>query len=426
MAKNRRTAFARRFSDAKSKLTYRDDNLFDLIDSKESDLGPGPYRGIIIEIHRRTTGRLFAWIRLLDTNEFQIPTACRAKNAKQSRLYKSMHCYASSKTLDNNASNFNEDEWIQREVEVTFAGGSPTQDGKMREAQFSFPPTSAVITKDAQFCYYKDDGSTTGKLSDKGYNSALGGQKKSGKHPYKDVYFNGAHFPYDKIKRNKKVRANKWIKNEYLPVAKEVFKNDPIGMRLLAEIHAIKEGFSKITLKKDKPWPFKRPFVAHFSHKLPDGTPAPGKKYQKGDIIPKGTIYTTRAYRCSNPGNIGNTDSGNNVWYPNLKKGIERQKKYFLDVANNKHRAYPIGRTKTLKPYKSAEIAAGHYGDKSPYLPGYRMGKFVCSLEQYVKVYATGSRSGNSYLSMIISYFAQHGITITEKTTIPEIIKITG
>ena len=52
------------------------------------------------------------------------------------------------------------------------------------------------------------------------------------------------------------------------------------------------------------------------------------------------------------------------------------------------------------------------------------MGKFTASLEQYVKVYATGARSGNSYLSMIISYFANNGLTITEKMTIEEIIKM--
>jgi len=428
MSKNRRTAFARRFSDARSKITSRTESLFDLIDAKESDLGPGPYRGVIIEASRKPTGRIDAWIRLVDTNDYQIPTACSTKSSNKSKIYKICHIAATSKFLDNNTGDFDENEYVQREVEVTFANGSPNQSGKSREAQFSLLPavTSEVITKNAQFCYVKDDGTTTGKLSDRGYKNTLG-STGTGKNKWKGRYIIGSTFPDDKIDRKKKISINKWIKDEYLPVAAKVFKTDPKGMRLLAEIHAIKEGFYPRRLKNDKKWLPKRKdsiFKAHFSHKDSAGKLAPGKEYSHGETIPKGSIYTTRAYRCSNPGNIGNTDSGDNVWYPSLEKGIKKQKKYFLDVVAGKNKAYPIGRTKTIKPYTSPEIAAGHYGDKSPHLPGYKMGKFTASLEQYVKVYATGARSSNSYLSMIISYFANNGLTITEKMTIEEIIKM--
>ena len=176
MSKNRRTAFARRFSDARSKITYRVDNLFDLIDAKESDLGPGPYRGIIIEASRKGTGRIFAYIRLVDTNDYQIPTACSTNSNKKSKIYKIMHVPATSKFLDDSTGDFDENEYIQREVEVTFGAGSPNQDGKSREATFSLLPkvTAKIITKNAQFCYVKDDGTTTGKLSAKGYRNTLG------------------------------------------------------------------------------------------------------------------------------------------------------------------------------------------------------------------------------------------------------------
>ena len=84
-----------------------------------------------------------------------------------------------------------------------------------------------------------------------------------------------------------------------------------------------------------------------------------------------------------------------------------------------------MGKEKYIKPYYSPEIAKNSklYG-MSPYLPGYRF-IFDGSIEQYVKIYATGARAGNSYLSTIISFFRANGLEINEKSKIQEIIKMT-
>ena len=83
-----------------------------------------------------------------------------------------------------------------------------------------------------------------------------------------------------------------------------------------------------------------------------------------------------------------------------------------------------MGKKKVIKPYYSPEIAKHSklYG-MSPYVPGYEF-TFDGSLEQFVKIYATGARAGNSYLSMILSYFKKNGIYITSKSRIQDIIKM--
>ena len=58
----------------------------------------------------------------------------------------------------------------------------------------------------------------------------------------------------------------------------------------------------------------------------------------------------------------------------------------------------------------------------SPYVPGYDF-IFTGQLDQFVKIYATGARAGNSYLSMILSYFKKNGIYITQHSKIQDIIK---
>jgi len=77
----------------------------------------------------------------------------------------------------------------------------------------------------------------------------------------------------------------------------------------------------------------------------------------------EGFTKNSRSYTTNNPGNVGNTDSG----------------------ANNT----------------------------------------FSTLEQFIKIYATGARGGNSYLSLIISVFRKNGFTnVTEKTTLIELIKL--
>jgi peptidoglycan hydrolase-like protein with peptidoglycan-binding domain len=195
---------------------------------------------------------------------------------------------------------------------------------------------------------------------------------------YKNVTIEGSHFPDKPIKTNMKIRLNREMLEEYIPTRDAIIGGENTGLKLLVTIMAYKEGFRK----------------------------------------------GTRSYRTNNPGNIGNTDSGMNKKIENLQEGILAQKNYVMKIVQGRHRAYPLGKRKIISPYFSPEIAKHSrlYG-MSPYLPGYNF-IFTGQLDQFVKIYATGARGGNSYLSMIISYFKQNGITITPQTTLEEIVNI--
>jgi len=195
---------------------------------------------------------------------------------------------------------------------------------------------------------------------------------------YKDKTIEGSHFPDKPIYDTSRIKMSKEIKEEYLPEMERVLANDTKGLKLLCTIMAIKEGFYK----------------------------------------------GTRSYRYNNPGNIGNTDSGANKGYDSLGAGILRQKEYITQIAEGNHRAYPMGKEKVIKPYYSKEIAKNSklYG-MSPYVPGYKF-VFTGQLDQFVKIYSTGARAGNSYLSMIVSYFKKNGIDINAQSKIQDIIKI--
>lgn len=195
---------------------------------------------------------------------------------------------------------------------------------------------------------------------------------------YRGVTIIGSIFPDKPIKSTLTIRLNKEILNLYIPTLNEVLKNEPKGFKLLCTIMAYKEG------------------------------------YRKG----------TRSYRTNNPGNIGNTDSGANKHNGTLESGIMLQKNYITRIAEGKHPAYPMGKRKKIKPYYSPEIAKHSklYG-MSPYVPGYDF-IFTGQLDQFVKIYATGARAGNGYLSMIISYFKKNGIDINAQSKIQDIIKM--
>lgn len=195
---------------------------------------------------------------------------------------------------------------------------------------------------------------------------------------YKGVTIQGSVFPDKPINPNEKVRLNKEMVEEYLPTMLRVMGNEPKGFQLLVTIMAYKEGFRE----------------------------------------------GTRSYRYNNPGNIGNTDSGRNKQTGSLENGILLQKNYILSIINGEHRAYPMDKNKTIPPYFSEEIAKHTklYG-MSPYVPGYEF-VFTGQLDQFVKIYSTGARAGNSYLSMIISYFKNNGISITAQSKIQDIIKM--
>lgn len=183
------------------------------------------------------------------------------------------------------------------------------------------------------------------------------------------------------VKYNQKITINKTMKDEYIPTIKKM-KGYPNGLKLLAMIMAIKEGFEK----------------------------------------------GTRSYKTNNPGNIGNTDSGSNRVIKNLEEGIKLQLDYIKKVANGSHNAYPLNKEKYIKPYYSPEIAKnngpnGPYRGMTEYLPGYKF-TYTGAIEQYVKIYATGARSGNSYISMIVSWFRENGYSwVNEETTIAQLIE---
>jgi hypothetical protein len=193
---------------------------------------------------------------------------------------------------------------------------------------------------------------------------------------YKNVTIKGSEFPDAPINNEVKISLSKEIIHEYIPVIEKL--NLTKGMKLLCIIMAQKEGFYK----------------------------------------------GTRSYRYNNPGNIGNTDSGANQGFPNLMTGISQQVKYITKVSNGEHKAFPLNKKIVIKPYYSKEIAANQksYG-MSPYLAGYEF-KYTGQLDQFVKIYSTGARGGNSYLNMILSFFKNHGIELTPQSTIQEIIKL--
>lgn len=203
-------------------------------------------------------------------------------------------------------------------------------------------------------------------------------QPLEGEHPYKDMMIQGSEFPYKPIKTNMKVKGNIHIREKLIPAVNRVLASETRGMRLLCIVHAIKEGFK------------------------------PG----------------SRSYKYNNPGNVGNTDSGKNKGFATLDDGIKHLSKYIKEVAEGKRRSYPLGKKRVIRPYFSEEIAKYQKTyKKSPYLPGYTF-TYTGQIDQYVKIYATGARSGNSYLSLIISYFNQNGISLTPQSTIQDIIKI--
>ena len=174
------------------------------------------------------------------------------------------------------------------------------------------------------------------------------------------------------------VNLNSYIKNEYLPALDSV-QGYSKGLKLLATVMTYREGF-----------------------------------------YPK-----SRSYRTNNPGNVGNTDIGKNNTLDTLQKGVEAQMRYLTRVLKGQHTAYPLNRDKDIKPYYSPEIAANSktYG-LTPYLPGYKFTPYKGTLEQFIKIYSTGARGGNGYLSDIISYFKANGYDVDEKTTIEEIDRI--
>lgn len=194
---------------------------------------------------------------------------------------------------------------------------------------------------------------------------------------YKNVTIQGSIFPDAPISNNRKITLSKEINEEYIPTLNALMKTDAYGFRLLLTIMAHQEGFFK----------------------------------------------GSRSYKTHNPGNIGNTDSGLNTPITNLEQGIIAQRNYFLKIINGKHSSYPMNNRVVLKPFYSKEIANNPQYGLPCNLPGYDF-IFTGQLDQFVKIYSTGARGGNGYLSTIISFFHSHGVEINAQSKIQDIIKI--
>lgn len=198
---------------------------------------------------------------------------------------------------------------------------------------------------------------------------------------WKDKTIEGSVFP-GKPYSFKAIILNETIRNEYLPELSKFSVNK--GLKLLAT----------------------------------------AMTHQEGLINREGTVNDSVSYKTKNPGNVGNMDNGQKKHYISLYEGIKGQLDKLVEIAEGKNKSYTIGKVLNIKPYYSEEIARNCVKyQKSPYVPGYHF-TYSGQLQQFVKIYATGARSGNGYLNTIISYFQQNGIIITAETTLLEIINI--
>lgn len=202
---------------------------------------------------------------------------------------------------------------------------------------------------------------------------------------------NGAKVPANlsgPAKYNAPVKINNTMQKEYIPVIKSIsgYTN---GAKLLAIVMAQQEGFAP----------------------------------------------NTRSYKTNNPGNIGNTDSGSNKALKTLADGIKLQLEYLTKVAKGANSNYPVGKNLKISPYFSPEIEKNNGdgvgdGPKAPYkgmtayVPGYNFTPYTGKIEEFVKIYATGARTGNSYVTMIVSWFRQNGYSwVTEETTLKQLVE---
>lgn len=182
----------------------------------------------------------------------------------------------------------------------------------------------------------------------------------------------GSSFPDDPIRTDRKVTPNEHIRNRIIPILDGWYQQGQItrGTYGLMMAQIIQEGYK------------------------------PG----------------TRSYKYNNPGNIGNKDDGSNTSFTTLEAGLMHLKDYIGLVSTGSYRRYTIGKEIYLKPAYSEELGTT--------TPGYKF-TYTGQIDQYIKIYATGPRQGNSYLSLIISYFNQENIaSLTPESKIQDIVQI--
>ena len=123
----------------------------------------------------------------------------------------------------------------------------------------------------------------------------------------------------------------------------------------------------------------------------------------------------TKSYRTNNPGNIGNTDNGGKRNFSSLEAGIKGQYDYAVGVALNTNKNYKLNERK--------KAPAIYDKDTQQNYPGIDF-VFKGTLDQYLKIYSTGARKYDTYLNLVVNYFAKNGKTITGQTTLKQIYDI--
>lgn len=198
------------------------------------------------------------------------------------------------------------------------------------------------------------------------------------KHPYEGLVIRGSKSPAEKGSRDDvEIKFSQEIMQVYIPAWKKVEAQR--GLKYLALIMAQMEGFTK----------------------------------------------KSRSYRTNNPGNLGNTDSGNNKSFSTLEAGIKAQAEFLRKVAYGLEKNYPVGKEKKIKPFYSPEIAKNKAIYKlEPYCPGYIFDPYTGRLDEFIKIYSTGARQKDTYISIIRSYFKNLGFEVTDSTTLKQIAEL--
>ena len=124
----------------------------------------------------------------------------------------------------------------------------------------------------------------------------------------------------------------------------------------------------------------------------------------------------TKSYRTNNPGNIGNTDNGGTNKFTTLEQGVKGQYDYAVKVALNQNKNYKLGERRKAPSIYDKDSAQTYPGIDFTYKG---------TLDQYLKIYSTGARKYDTYLNLVVSYFAKNGHTITGETTLKQIYDIT-